>query len=117
MAHIACELHDDLSQWMALLQIGLSQSKQNLPSPSPQAKQELDKVAQTAREISLELRNLSHRLHPRNWTLWVWWRHWKDSAGSSLVNTVCKSSSSIVIVGERFQRIWRYAFSGSCKRL
>ncbi len=63
-ARIARELHDDLSQRMALLQIGISQFKQNLPSLSPQAKQELEKVAQTTREISSELRNLSHRLHP-----------------------------------------------------
>lgn len=63
-ARIARELHDDLSQRMALLQLGLSQLKQNLPSLSPLTKRELDKVAQTAREISLELRNLSHRLHP-----------------------------------------------------
>ena len=63
-ARIARELHDDLSQRMALLQIGLSQFKQNLPSLSAQAAVQLDRVAQTAREISSELRNLSHRLHP-----------------------------------------------------
>jgi len=63
-ARIARELHDDLSQRMALLQIGLSQFKQNLPSLSAQAAVQLDRVAQTAREISSELRNLSHQLHP-----------------------------------------------------
>jgi signal transduction histidine kinase len=61
---IARELHDDLSQRMAVLQIGLEQFKQGLPDISPTAQQQLRTVAETAKEVSTDIHNLSHQLHP-----------------------------------------------------
>jgi PAS domain S-box-containing protein len=63
-ARIARELHDDLSQRMALLQISLEQFKQGLPSLSYPAQQQLDNIAEIATEVSSDIHGLSHRLHP-----------------------------------------------------
>ena len=61
---IARELHDDLSQRMAVLQIGLEQFKQSMPDISSKAKQQLDTIAETAREVSSDIHSLSYQLHP-----------------------------------------------------
>jgi signal transduction histidine kinase len=63
-ARIARELHDDLSQQMALLQIGLEQLKQDAGELSPQARQQLLKIAEVTTEVSSGMHDLSHRLHP-----------------------------------------------------
>ncbi len=63
-SRIARELHDDLSQRMVLLQIGLDHFKQEMPDLSPEAQQHLDKVAAMAMEVSSDIHNLSHQLHP-----------------------------------------------------
>lgn len=63
-ARIARELHDDLSQRMALVQIGLEQLSTDSPELSSQAQARLTDIAQTAEEISSELHHLSHQLHP-----------------------------------------------------
>ncbi len=63
-ARIARELHDDLSQRMALLQIGLEQFKEGMPDLSSDAQQQLDNVAELAMEVSSDVRGLSHQLHP-----------------------------------------------------
>jgi PAS domain S-box-containing protein len=61
---IARELHDDLSQRMALLQIGLEQFEQDRPELSRRAREQLHEIAQTASDVSSDLHNLSHQLHP-----------------------------------------------------
>jgi signal transduction histidine kinase len=61
---IARELHDDLSQRMAVLQIGLEQFKQGMPDISSKAKQQLHTIAETAREVSSDIHSLSYQLHP-----------------------------------------------------
>jgi signal transduction histidine kinase len=61
---IARELHDDLSQRMAILQIGLEQFKQGMPDISSNARQQLDTLAETAREVSSDIHSLSYQLHP-----------------------------------------------------
>lgn len=63
-ARIARELHDDLSQRIALLQVGLEQFKHGMPDLSSQAQQQLDNVAEMATEMASDVRVLSHRLHP-----------------------------------------------------
>lgn len=62
-SRIARELHDDLSQRMALLQIGLEQL-QGLAGLLPQAQQELEKMTEMTAEMSSDIANLSHQLHP-----------------------------------------------------
>jgi PAS domain S-box-containing protein len=61
---IARELHDDLSQRMALLQIGLEQFEQDMPGLSSNARQQLHKVAEVATEVSSDIHDLSRQLHP-----------------------------------------------------
>jgi signal transduction histidine kinase len=61
---IARELHDDLSQRMAILQIGLEQFKQGMPDISSNARQQLDTLAETAKEVSSDIHSLSYQLHP-----------------------------------------------------
>jgi signal transduction histidine kinase len=63
-ARIARELHDDLSQRMALLQIGLEQFKQGMPGLSSQDQQQLSNIAEMATEVSSDIHSLSHQLHP-----------------------------------------------------
>jgi len=61
---IARELHDDLSQRMAVLQISVEQFKQGMPDISSKAKQQLHTIAETAREVSSDIHSLSYQLHP-----------------------------------------------------
>ena len=61
---IARELHDDLSQRMAVLQIGLEQFKQGMQGISSVAAQQLNTIAETAREVSSDIHNMSYQLHP-----------------------------------------------------
>jgi PAS domain S-box-containing protein len=63
-ARIARELHDDLSQRMALLEIGLEEFEQETRGLSPTARQRLHKIAGIATEVSSDIHNLSHELHP-----------------------------------------------------
>jgi PAS domain S-box-containing protein len=62
---IARELHDDFSQRMALLQIRLEQLGQgNTAGFSSNARQQLDSISEIASEISSNIHDLSHQLHP-----------------------------------------------------
>jgi PAS domain S-box-containing protein len=63
-SRIARELHDDLGQRMALLQIGLEQFEHDTAGLSSQARENLHSVAEIASELSSDLHNLSHQLHP-----------------------------------------------------
>ena len=63
-ARIARELHDDLSQMMALLQIGLTKLEQDMPDLSSQTRQQLHALAEVSTEVSSSLHDLSHQLHP-----------------------------------------------------
>jgi signal transduction histidine kinase len=63
-SHIARELHDDLSQRMALLQISVGQFEQDATGLSSEARQNLHDIAKIAAEVSTNIHNLSHRLHP-----------------------------------------------------
>jgi signal transduction histidine kinase len=63
-SRIARELHDDLGQRMALLQIGLEQFDQDTAKLSSQARHQLRGLAEAAEEVSSNIHNLSHQLHP-----------------------------------------------------
>jgi PAS domain S-box-containing protein len=63
-SRIARELHDDLSQRLALLQISLQQFKQSMPGLSSSAEQHLRSIEELANELSSDLHSLSHELHP-----------------------------------------------------
>jgi PAS domain S-box-containing protein len=61
---IARELHDDLSQRMALLQIGLEQFEQDTTGLLSKDRQNLHNIVEVASEVSSNIHNLSHQLHP-----------------------------------------------------
>jgi len=61
---IARELHDDLSQRMALLQIGLDQLEEQTPALPGASKEKLHEVAEIAADVSTDIHNMSHELHP-----------------------------------------------------
>jgi PAS domain S-box-containing protein len=63
-ARIARELHDNLSQRMAMLEIGLQQLRTKPSELSHSAKKHLNDVEKIANEISSDIHHLSHRLHP-----------------------------------------------------
>jgi signal transduction histidine kinase len=60
---IARELHDDLNQRMALLQIHLEHLGQD-KRVSSETRQQLHNIRNSCDEVSSNLRNLSHQLHP-----------------------------------------------------
>ena len=61
---IARELHDDLSQRMALIQIGVEQLAQGSAGLSSRHRQQLHGIASVSTEVSSSIHNLSHQLHP-----------------------------------------------------
>jgi PAS domain S-box-containing protein len=63
-ARIARELHDDLSQRMALLSVSLAQFEENLPDLSSKIRQQAHNIREVAKEVSSNIHNLSHQLHP-----------------------------------------------------
>jgi len=63
-ARIARELHDDVSQRMALLQIGLEELEQALPQRAWDLREKLQGVVNTAVGVSNDIHELSHQLHP-----------------------------------------------------
>jgi signal transduction histidine kinase len=63
-ARIARELHDDLSQRMALLQVSLEEFKQSIPGLASQDERQLDNILKMAMEVSSNIHGLSHQLHP-----------------------------------------------------
>jgi PAS domain S-box-containing protein len=61
---IARELHDDLSQRMALLQVVVEQLEQGATGLPISSRQKLHNIAEIAADVSSNLHALSHRLHP-----------------------------------------------------
>jgi signal transduction histidine kinase len=61
---IARELHDDVNQRMALLQIRLEQFELDVPSLSSRAREQLRGLADLATKVSSSIHNLSRQLHP-----------------------------------------------------
>ena len=63
-ARIARELHDDLGQRMALLQINVERLKQDTAELSSKPRHELNNIAELTSECSSELHDISRQLHP-----------------------------------------------------
>ncbi len=63
-SRLASELHDDFSQRLALLSLGLANASEMLPDTSNSAKQQLNELYNSASEIGVDLHTVSHRLHP-----------------------------------------------------
>jgi len=63
-ARIARELHDDVSQRVALLQINFERFGQNATELSSESRQELNRIVELVAQCSSELHDISHQLHP-----------------------------------------------------
>jgi PAS domain S-box-containing protein len=61
---LARELHDEFQQRLAVIEIGLSRLRQNLPENPTQIRTELNRLERELGEVSNEIRRLSHQLHP-----------------------------------------------------
>jgi signal transduction histidine kinase len=60
---LASELHDDFSQRMALLSIGLETAEEMIMREPHRACQKIHELIDSASEIGADLHNVSHRLH------------------------------------------------------
>jgi len=63
-SRIARELHDDLSQRLALLAIELERTSQNPPESAKEISLRMQRLLVVASELSTSVHNLSHELHP-----------------------------------------------------
>ncbi len=61
---IARDLHDDLSQRLAALQMGITRARVTFVEPSSELTSELRRLELQAEATAQEVRRLSHRLHP-----------------------------------------------------
>ena len=62
-SRIASELHDDFSQRIALLSLGLENAADELPDSSVTVKLQLQKLFDSASELGADIHTVSHRLH------------------------------------------------------
>ncbi len=61
---VARELHDDINQQLALLTMELEHCYQRLPEDPAGVRERLDALRTRTTQLSDEVRNISHRLHP-----------------------------------------------------
>jgi PAS domain S-box-containing protein len=62
-SRIARELHDDFSQRLALLSIGLGQLWKKLPESEVEGRQKILEMLKGTKEMSMDIHSLSHQLH------------------------------------------------------
>lgn len=62
-SRLASEIHDDFSQRMALLVLGLENAEESVCSAPDEAVQQLHSLFNAASEIGADLHTFSHRLH------------------------------------------------------
>ena len=60
---LASELHDDFSQRLALLSLGLETAAELVPDSPKEANEQLHELINSASELGADLHTLSHRLH------------------------------------------------------
>ena len=61
---IAVLLHDDLSQSIATLGITVSRLRRKVAASGPDSTDELDRIAEHLHDLTTQIRQLSHQLHP-----------------------------------------------------
>ena len=62
-ARVASELHDDFSQRLAMLSLGLETAAEMVPESPSEANRQLHELVNSASELGADLHTLSHRLH------------------------------------------------------
>jgi two-component system CheB/CheR fusion protein len=61
---IARELHDDVSQRLAAIEIDSDQVERSLPSKASAAKESIQRIRTRIAKLSEDVRQMSHRIHP-----------------------------------------------------
>jgi PAS domain S-box-containing protein len=61
---VSRELHDDLNQRVATLSVAISRLKRKLPAPQQEIIVELNQLYDQTNDLSNDIRQLSHQLHP-----------------------------------------------------
>jgi signal transduction histidine kinase/ABC-type uncharacterized transport system substrate-binding protein len=62
-SRVAAEIHDDFSQRLASLTLGIETTAQIIPESLPEARIQLQELSDAASELGADLHTLSHRLH------------------------------------------------------
>jgi signal transduction histidine kinase len=62
-ARLASELHDDFSQRLAVLSLGLETAAEGIPESLQETNQQMQALMESASELGADLHTLSHRLH------------------------------------------------------
>ena len=62
-SRLAAELHDDFSQRLALLIVGLEDAAESVPADAAEAKHRIEELTASAGDLGDDLHTLSHRLH------------------------------------------------------
>ena len=62
-ARVASELHDDFSQRLAILSLGLETAAEMVPESPAEANRQMHELVNSASELGADLHTLSHRLH------------------------------------------------------
>jgi len=63
-SRLARELHDDISQQIAALSIGMSNLRKQIPAEQTEARDQSKRIQQNMAQVSESIRRLSHELHP-----------------------------------------------------
>jgi PAS domain S-box-containing protein len=63
-SRLARELHDDISQQIAALSIGMSNLRKQIPAEQTGAREQSKRIQQNMAQVSESIRRLSHELHP-----------------------------------------------------
>jgi two-component system CheB/CheR fusion protein len=61
---VARELHDDISQRLAVLEMDIETLRKGLPADPSAIRTELERIRERSRALSEEVRGISHQLHP-----------------------------------------------------
>ena len=62
-SRLAAEIHDDFSQRMAVLSLGLETAAERISESMPETNRQMQELIESASEIGADLHTLSHRLH------------------------------------------------------
>lgn len=68
-SHLARELHDDVSQRLALIVVTLDRLRENPPGSPAEIRTALDDLFERIADVSSDIHRLSHRLHPATLSL------------------------------------------------
>ena len=62
-SRLAAEIHDDFSQRLAVLSLGLETAAEQISEPTPETNRQMQELMESASELGADLHALSHQLH------------------------------------------------------